>query len=133
MQLSTSNCTYSLIEDRIHFVLIHSATRQTVEDLFHIFEDAVTQYPDRETLYLLDASNSDELPYRYLLQRAQQWTKAHPDIPPNRTAVIYRKGILTSMLDVLMKQLHSPKSKTRFFFPENHDEAVQWLLSDIVG
>ncbi len=131
MPQSTVNCDYSLIQSNIHQLLIKTSTRQTIEDLFTIFRQINDEFPEQQIVtYLLDASKTGELPYRYLAQRAQQWNKENPNVPPSRVAILFPMGMLANMFNVLIKQLSTSQAQTRLFGVDKRDEAIQWLIQD---
>jgi len=124
--------TYQLMDNNIHWFRINESSRQMIEDLF----DKITEIKDSglydsQILYLFDSESINELPIRYLIQRANKWEKAQTFIPPTKTALVYQlSGLMIFAVNTLIKTFNKHNSQTRVFLPSQRDEALAWLLSN---
>lgn len=130
----TNNLTYKLIDGEIHWIRLHNSDRQTIEDIFAIF----AKYADQEQasptgkklLYIVDGNGFNELPVRYLIQRADKWEKSQAFIPPTRTAVLYDSNhLMLFAINLLIKSFTKYDNQTKIYTPDERDEAIAWLKS----
>lgn len=127
--ITTKNISYEIIEENIHQFILHSNTRQTVDDLFaQTTIINMSARPDEKMLYLFDSNNISDLPFRYVIQLAEKWRKEQDYIPPARNAIMYgTNSLMRYMVNVLVDISKKSDAESRIFHPDNRDEAIAWL------
>jgi len=131
----SDNITHTLLDDEIHWIRLNNSNRQTIEDIFAIFEKYARQEEKSPTgktlLYLVDGNGINELPVRYLVQCAEKWEKSQPFIPPTRTATIYNSNhLMLFAINMLIKNFTKYDNFTKVFPPDQRDGAIAWLKSN---
>jgi hypothetical protein len=129
--IDSKSITYTQLDDEIHSIKIHNSNRQTIEEIFNLFtEVAQSASSDKTNLYLVDSNGIDELPVRYLIQRADKWEKEQSFFPASRTAVIYNSNhVMRFAVNMLIKKFAKYDNQTRIFSGDQRDEAIAWLKS----
>jgi len=128
----TDNITYTFIDDDIHWIKVHNSSRQTVEDIFDQLTKIVKAVPHNQPiLYLLDSSEVDELPFRYLMERAKIWEAEQDYLPPVRNAILQSQNmILHVMVNMMMRVFKNKDDEARLFNSNERNEAIEWLRAN---
>jgi len=126
-----SNVTHTIIEDNIHHIKLHQSSRQTIEDLFDLITELSSNAKEDELLlYLFDNGDAPEMPYRYMIQRADKWHKETATLPPSRNAIIYNKNaVMLHVVNMVMKMFNKEEAEARLFRSDQLDDAISWLRS----
>ncbi|GEM_PF-4367885 len=128
MDKMLKNVTYH-IEDNIHIVILKTGTRMAIDETFDVIEYIIREEGGVENLqYIFDASNVNELPVMYTMQKAEKWQNAHFDLPNARTAIILSKSIfILTVINLLIQLFRRSSGEAKLFNAEEYDEAIDWL------
>jgi len=132
MEVNTSNLTYTLIDHDIHWIKLHQSSRQTVEDIFIQLTIIVESAPhDKPILYLLDSSEVNDLPFRYLAQRAKRWEAEQAYLPTVRNAILQSQNMMMmAMVNMMMRIFNHRGDMSRIFPADQKAEAIIWLRAN---
>lgn len=132
LMTDTPNLTYTCIDNDIHWIKIHRSSRQTVEDIFDQLTEIVEFVPrDTPILYLLDSSEVDDLPFRYLAERAKRWEAEQTYLPTVRNAILQSQNmIMLAMVNMMMRLFNNRGDMSRIFPADQRDEAIAWLRAN---
>jgi len=126
----TDSCTYELLENGIHKLVVHKATREGIDQLFaHMaYMNSITE-PEETQRVIIDSRPGGVPPLNYALRAARQFMKENPH-PKVHTVYLHNPNIMMSTIKVLFHSLHSLNSKRIFMEGDKETEAIQWLLED---
>ena len=124
------SCTYELLENGIHKLVLHKATREGIDQLFvHMtYMNSITA-PEETQLVIIDGRPGGIPPLQYTLRTARQFIKENPQ-PTVRTAYLHSPNVMLSMIKILFNSLRSTSSKRTFLEGDKEKEAIEWLLED---
>lgn len=118
---------YQELEDGIHYFRFLESTQQALEDWFRQVDDIETgRNTESVCCYLVDATEAHP-PIRSLFEKARQRI-LRGNIPCSKTAVLYRRGALVTMIQILARRLPQGKQHQIRLFPvEERSDAMTWL------
>jgi hypothetical protein len=124
------SCTYELLENGIHKLVIHEATHEGIDQLFvHMaYMNSITK-PEETQRVIIDSRPGGVPPLNHTLRAARQFIKKNPH-PKVRTVYLHNPNIMMSMVKILLDSLRSRSSKRTFMEGDKEKEAIQWLLED---
>jgi len=119
-------------EEKYHRVTLLSETRQAVDEMYQIFDRIYDADPTGPMVYwLVDSSQINELPFRYMSQKTKRWRDERETRPNSRTAVLYQQNpLMATLLNMVINYFDQDQSPTKIFPPEKPDDAIAWLLSE---
>ncbi|PJF39111.1 MAG: hypothetical protein CUN55_15275 [Phototrophicales bacterium] len=119
---------YQVLENEIHHFKFLESTLQTLEDWFEQVEKIEQEKGDEAICrYLVDATEAYP-PIRHIFQKASQRI-LRGDIPQSRIAILHRRSVLVTMVEVFIRRLPQMKRhQVRLFLAEERDKAIDWLL-----
>lgn len=123
------NCTYIHHDNGIHEFILGDNSRQTFEDNLILLQRALDAHPLREPFREILYLQGGAPPISYTLRRTQNLLRSRAETPHIRAALLHEPGIVISLAQPFLDMLRISYS-WRFFQPEQHDLAVQWLLED---
>ncbi len=132
---ATVDCSSSRDENGVYIITLHTPTRGAIEQYFRHVEAATQhalEHNEKLILYVMDASplGSKSPSLVYFFQKARQFRKHFPNRPVTRTAVIYDKGIILSLVNSFMRSIGNDDDHDgmRFFNPSEREDAMAWLM-----
>jgi len=122
-----AHCTYREIDDGIYEMTFHTATRQTVDEMIQNIQEIMDNTPDGAVVRcLIDNSNVDTLPLKYLFGRSAQFFKENANRPRTRLAAIADgksfKNVIASFVETMSRGDHM-----RYFNTDEREKAIAWL------
>lgn len=120
------HCTHKYHENNIHEFIIHESSRIAVDQMVGYIYKILEETSDEQSpLYLIDNSQVDAVPLRYLAQRIKEVNSSRSkDRKPGHIAILY-EGIIADVANILLRS--AMINKFRFFSPEKRDKAIEWL------
>jgi hypothetical protein len=127
----TALCTLNELGDKTYEIVFHRSSNAAVDEWMAHVERLHAGLTAADTArWLLDASQTGDLPMLHVLRRSQEYVRAHPDRPMTRTATLYRGGSVRLLLNFTRWMQGSRREQARFFTPDEREAALAWLLAE---
>lgn len=129
MTKTPEGCQYAVLQGVIHVFTLYPM-KAAIDCHFDILEDVFANHPPDTTIYLLfKIPNANQLPARYLVNKATKfWGKQRIDFSI-RAAYVHDGNIILTLFDQFVRTLRL-KSTRAFFTHDQLEMAIDWLLED---
>jgi hypothetical protein len=134
-QGDTKLCAYTLYDNGIHCFTFHESSFEAVEEWYQILKDIfekATQDQPPILLMIYDGRTIGNLPFAHIVKRSKELVALYPHRPRNLSAIVARKiPAVSTMISALMpivKLISKQSDETKFFWQNDWDTAIQWLL-----
>lgn len=124
---------YLLLPNGIHQFTFYRASKEGIDEFFHILEAIFSSTSHEETArYILDITGSEGTNVSLVsgTQRFRMLETRYAHRARGRTAVLHQPGITYTLLDSFIRALAPRRDVTRFFPVDRREEAVGWLLQE---
>jgi hypothetical protein len=125
----TNNFTHIAHPNGVQEFVFRTAGREAVDELVMRLDTLYRSTPKDTTLLELFDIRVGIGSVSYAMKRAAELVRQHPNPPRIRGAMIYRDGLVVSLLAPSVRLLRASNFEIRFFKPTQREEAIQWLLS----
>jgi hypothetical protein len=125
----TNNFSHTAHSNGIHEFIFKTAGREACDELITRLDSLYGSTPMGETLLELFDIRVGIGSVSYAMKRAAELVRKHPNPPRIRGAMLYRDGIVVSLLAPSVRLLRAANFEIRFFKPDQRAEAIDWLLS----
>jgi hypothetical protein len=123
------NCIYTLHENGVHEFILLDNTRETFDNNLVLLKKALEKHP-RTTPFREIFSLRGGMPsVSYAWHKTQNLLSSVPGRPVFRTAFLHQPGVILSLVQPFLKFMPAG-DRVRFFEPDQHEQAMQWLLED---
>ncbi len=131
-KIELESLTYEVMNGKIHHFTFHQEKRQVVDDVFKIIDQIYETEGTDDMIYLLiDGSSISEIPLRYTNQKVKHWRDKQAQMPPSRSAVLFRQNpLMEVLLNMIIGYFNNKESSTQLFHPANRQQAIEWLTSE---
>jgi cobyrinic acid a,c-diamide synthase len=124
--------TYALHADDSHrwheFVFI-KPSHQAVDEWLAMLEVIQRDHDDSRLLRVLVDATSGVPSLNYAFQRSQEFIRRNPQRHASRFAFLV-DNTFTFIINSFIQMLRSSTETVRLFRPEQHEEALAWLLNE---
>lgn len=123
-------CLRATIGEDIHELIFMETSRRAVEEYFiHLDDIACNSALDRPIRILTDGSQIKGVqPMGHTMSHARQILSIHTVRPPIKLAIIVGRKEDTNLMYSLFRTLMRWEDGLRFFYPDQQNEAIDWLL-----
>ena len=103
-------------------------SRRSIDEWLLYMDTAYRNLPEGRPMRMVLDYRLRGLPHlSYATQRARQWIKAHPDAPQTHAILLHNSYALATIIDGVVRLMHTPSLNLRFFHKSHSDDAFNWL------
>ena len=130
--LTSTRCSYTLLDSGIHELTFTEASRAAVDELVVHMNAIYDATPPRGVArVVVQHRNVGMQPVTYMFQRMREWHARHPVRFSSRAAILIDDTILSWLVDSLLKTvLRTAAVEIRYFDTSDREAAMRWLLSE---
>lgn len=120
---------YTRLDNDIHEIILTEASKKAVDIWMVLLDQIYAEYTAQDTVLILLDWRAGMQPVGYTFEKLREFMNQYADLPATRTAFLYGKDFLKSLIATLIEsnKFHE-RDTVNFFADDQRNAAIQWLL-----